>query len=248
MRLARKIALVTGGTSGIGLATARAFIDHGATVYVLGRDPDRLAAAAEDLGAGAIPLAGDVASAASMEACFAAIRGRHDRLDIVVANAGIGGKAYLGHIDQRQIDELFGVDVTGVILTVQGALPFLAAGASVILVGGIIAQKGYAGWTVYSAAKAAVRSFARTWASELGPRGIRVNVLTPGVIETPSYERMGFAPEQRADFFRLTESITPLQRNGTPRDITGAMLFLASDDSAFMSGSELFVDGGTAQV
>jgi NAD(P)-dependent dehydrogenase (short-subunit alcohol dehydrogenase family) len=248
MKLSGKVALVTGGTSGIGLATARCFIDEGATTYVTGLSEAAVAQAVAVLGPDAIVLRSDVTDPSDVAALFETIRHDHGRIDVVFANAGIGAKAYLGEITLDQIDSLFSVNVRGMILTVQGALPLLNPGASVILNAGIIASKGYAGWTVYSATKAAVRSFARTWSAELSPKGIRVNVVSPGVIETPGYARMGFAPAQEDEFLALTSSITPLMRNGLAVEVARAVVFLASGDSSFVGGTELFVDGGTAQV
>jgi NAD(P)-dependent dehydrogenase (short-subunit alcohol dehydrogenase family) len=248
MKLSGKVALVTGGTSGIGLATARCFIEEGATTYVTGLSEAAVVEAALALGPGATVLRSDVTDAADIAGLFETIRRESGRIDVVFANAGIGAKAYLGEITVDQIDSLFGVNVRGMILTVQGALPLLQPGASIILNAGIIASKGYAGWTVYSATKAAVRSFARTWSAELSPRGIRVNVVSPGVIETPGYARMGFEPAQEAEFMALTAGITPLMRNGSAEEVARAVVFLASGDSSFVGGTELFVDGGTAQV
>jgi NAD(P)-dependent dehydrogenase (short-subunit alcohol dehydrogenase family) len=248
MTLEGKIALITGGGSGIGLATARAFIDEGATVYITGRRAEPLAQAAASLGERAIAVQADVSSPDDQAALFAAIGEAHGRLDIVFANAGVGEKAYLGQIPVEQIDRLFDINVKGVILTVQGALPLLASGGSIILNAGIIGSKGYAGWSVYSASKAAVRSLARTWSSDLKGKGIRVNVVSPGVVTTPGYARMGMSGEQLDGFFQLTADIAPLSRNGEPDEVARAVTFLASDDSRFVAGIELFVDGGAAQI
>jgi NAD(P)-dependent dehydrogenase (short-subunit alcohol dehydrogenase family) len=248
MKLAGKIALITGGSSGIGLATAKAFLDEGATVYITGRRLEMLEEAAASLEHAVIAVQADVSSPVDLARLFARIGQEHGRLDIVFANAGIGEKGYLGDISVEQIDRLFDVNVKGVILTVQGALPLLRNGSAIILNAAIIASKGYAGWSVYSASKAAVRSLARTWSSDLKGKGIRVNVVSPGVIPSPGYARMGMSGEQLDEFFLHTADIAPLQRNGRPQEVARAVTFLASDDSSFVAGTELFVDGGTAQV
>jgi NAD(P)-dependent dehydrogenase (short-subunit alcohol dehydrogenase family) len=248
MKFDGKTALITGGSSGIGLATARAFIDEGACVYITGRRLETLEAAAASLGRAAVAVQADVSSPDDLAGLFARIGQERGTLDIVFANAGIGEKAYLGDISVAQIDRLFDVNVKGVILTVQGALPLLRRGSSVILNAGIIASKGYAGWSVYGASKAAVRSLARSWSSDLKGKGIRVNVVSPGVIPSPGYGEMGMSGEQLDAFFVHTAEIAPLLRNGALQEVARAVTFLASEDSSFVAGTELFVDGGAAQV
>lgn len=243
-----KVALVTGGTSGIGLATAQAFLAQGASVCITGRDAGRLENARQLLGETVLALQGDVRLPLDHERVFAGIAERHGHLDIVFANAGIGAKAYLGAIPLDQIDELFDTNVKGTMLTVQGALPLLRAGSSIILSAGIIASKGYAGWSAYSATKAAVRSLARTWSSDLKGQGIRVNAISPGVIPTPGYLAMGMTEPQLEDFFVLTAGNATLSRNGGVEEVAQAAVFLASDASSYLAGSELFVDGGAAQI
>lgn len=246
-RLSGKVALVTGAGSGIGRATVRLFVAEGATVYAAGRTGAKLAETCAGI-EGAFPIEADVTKPADLARLFEAITTRHGRLDVLFANAGLGAKAYLGAIEPDHIDALFDVNVKGLIRTVQGALPLLGSGASIILNAGIIASKGYAGWSVYSATKAAVRSLARTWSSDLRGKGIRVNVVSPGVVLTPGYEAMLPDDAQRAAFFDLTAGLSPLERNGAPEEVARAVLFLASDESSFVAGAEIFADGGAAQI
>ena len=239
-----KITLVTGGSDGIGLATAKAFAAAGATVYVTGRRQDRLDKAVQEIG-NAIGVAGDVASVADLDRLFAQIKRDHGRLDIVFANAGISETASLEAIDEAHFDRLFGPNVKGMIFTVQKALPLMTSGGTVILAGSGSGSKGFAGLTVYNATKAAIRSFARTWTTELKSRGIRVNVVSPGVIATPALN----AFLQNAPAMEETlKQMTPLGHLGDPSEVAKTVLFLASPESSYIAGVELFIDGGMLAV
>jgi NAD(P)-dependent dehydrogenase (short-subunit alcohol dehydrogenase family) len=183
-----------------------------------------------------------------LDRLFSQVKHEKGKIDVLFANAGIGDRARLGEITDKHIDDLLSINIKGVILTVQKALPLLAPGASVILNASIVASKGFAEWSVYSATKAAVRSFARTWSADLKGRDIRINAVSPGVIDTPGYRLVGLDETQLAGFFAQAASTAPIGRNGTPSDVAKVVSFLASDDSRFITGSEIFVDGGIAQI
>ena len=243
-KLEGKIALITGGNSGIGLATAKQFVNEGAYVFITGRRDSELAAAVKDIGRNVTGVRGDVSNLGDLDRLFAQIEREKGRLDVVFANAGGAKFARLGTITEEHYDSIFDINVKGVLFTVQKALPLVPDGASIILNASIVASKGAPEWSVYSATKAAVRSFARTWTTDLKDRRIRVNAVSPGLIDTPAWHATE-AGEQR---LQMLSNIVPLGRLGTPKEIAKAVVFLASDDSSYVTGTELFVDGGMAQV
>ena len=247
-KLSGKIALVTGGSSGIGLATAKRFVSEGAHVFITGRRQSELDGAVKELGDNATALRGDVANLADLDRLFDSIRQQKGRVDVLFANAGGGGLAPLGQITEEHFDRAFNTNVRGLLFSVQKALPLMPAGSSIILNASTAASKGTPAFSVYSATKAAVRSFARNWTLDLRERGIRVNAVSPGVVPTPGYNLMGLTEEQVQGFVDFMVATIPLGRAGTPDEITKAVVFLASDDSSFVNGSELFVDGGMAQI
>ena len=243
-KLEGKVALITGGDSGIGLATARRFAAEGATVYITGRRQQALDTAVREIGQQATGIQGDVAQLADLDRLYAQVRQRHARIDVLFANAGVGEHAALGEITEAHYDNTFNVNVKGMLFTVQKALPLLKDGASIILSASIVASKGWETLSVYSATKAAIRSFARTWTVDLQSRRIRVNAISPGTIDTPGMRGLELSEQNVA---RLAAAI-PLGRLGDPDDIAKAVVFLASDGSSFMTGTELFIDGGIAQI
>jgi NAD(P)-dependent dehydrogenase (short-subunit alcohol dehydrogenase family) len=245
-KLTGKIALVTGGNSGIGLATAKRFVAEGATVYITGRRQKELDSAVREIGAGVIAIQGDIANLADLDRMFATIREHSGRLDILFANAGIGEFVPLGQITEAHFDKIFDVNVKGTVFTVQKALPLMRDGGAIVINGSMVSIKGMAAFSVYAATKAALRSFARTWSMDLKGRGIRINVVSPGTVITPGYKNLGDAQVNQ-----IKESVaatTPLGRVGTTDEIASAVVFLASDESSYMTGADLFVDGGAAQV
>jgi NAD(P)-dependent dehydrogenase (short-subunit alcohol dehydrogenase family) len=248
-RLDGKIALVTGANSGIGLATARAFLAAGAAkVYITGRRTMELDEAAAALGARAVAVPGNVTDPADLDRLYDRIGTDAGHLDVVFANAGYAAPSPLGSLTEDHVDGLLDTNVKGVIWTVQKALPLLLPGSAIILSASIVASKGFAGFSIYSASKAAVRSFARTWSSDLKGQNIRVNALSPGVIDTPAWSESGLPKEQIDGFFDFAASVTPLGRTGRDDEVAKVVAFLASDESSFINGSEVFVDGGIAQV
>jgi len=247
-RLSGKIALITGGTSGIGLATAQRFVNEGAYVFITGRDQSRLDQAVKKIGSNVTGVQGDVANLKDLDRLFAQIRKEKGRLDIVFANAGIARYAPLGAIDEEHFDSIFNSNVKGLLFTVQKALPLLPDGASIILNASIVGSKGLPANSVYSATKAAVRSFARTWTTDLKARHIRVNVVSPGPIDTEGLRELFGSSEVGKQRLANINNLVPMGRLGTAEEIAKAVVFLASDDSSFVTGIELFVDGGTAQV
>lgn len=250
MRLDGKVAVITGGNSGIGLATARAFKDNGARVAIFGRSRQTLDQATASLGSDVLSVQGDVRNLCDIDRLFEQTGKRFGKVDVLVANAGIAKFAPVNVLSEGLFDELSAILFKGVFFTVQKALPYMRDGSPIILVGSADADKqGRVGTSIYTAAKAAVRSLARSLSVELLPRRIRVNVLSPGMTETPIITREGglpgASPEEIAAI--ITRSI-PLRRRGTPEEMAKAMLFLASDDSSYCLGSELLVDGGFTQL
>ncbi|UCI05131.1 glucose 1-dehydrogenase [Mesorhizobium sp. B1-1-8] len=242
-RLEGKIALVTGGSSGIGLATAKNLAAEGARIFVTGRRQVELDAAVLEIGHNATGVRGDAGSLADLDALFTTIRNEAGSLDILVANAGIYEMQALTDVTEVAFDKTFDLNVRGLLFAVQKALPVMNDGGSIVLLGSVGASKGFAGFSVYNATKAAVRSFARTWAVELKDRKIRVNVVSPGPTATP-----GFDVFANAEMKEGLLGMVPLGRLSDPSEIAKAITFLASADSRFITGIELFVDGGTAQV
>jgi NAD(P)-dependent dehydrogenase (short-subunit alcohol dehydrogenase family) len=247
-RLEGKIALVTGGNSGIGLATAKEFVKEGAYVFITGRREAELAAAVKEIGRDVAGIQGDVSKLGDLDRLFAQIKREKGRLDIVFANAGIARYGAFGAITEELYDSIFDVNVKGLLFTVQKALPLLPDGASIILNASIVASKGLSSNSVYSATKAAVRSFARTWTTDLRDRRIRVNAVSPGSIDTPGLSDLLASSETGEQRRKMIAGAVPLGRLGTPDEIAKAVVFLASDDSSYITGTELFVDGGFAQV
>ena len=247
-KLTGKIALVTGGNSGMGLESARLFAQEGARVVITGRRQAEVEAAAKSIGDAALGVQGDVSNMADLDRLFSTIQQNYGRLDVVFANAGIGEAAPLGHVTEDQFDRLFAINVKGLFFTVQKALPLLPDGASIILNSSIAWAKGMAALSVYSGTKAAVRSFARTWTADLKDRKIRVNCLSPGPIDTPIMGKMGLPEDQVKSRREAMASMVPLARLGRSEEIAATALFLACSDSSFITGVDLAVDGGMAQV
>lgn len=245
-KLEGKVAVVTGGNSGIGLATAQRFVAEGAHVFITGRRQEELDAAVKQIGDNVVGIRGDVSDLADLDRLYAAVKQQKGRVDVLFANAGIAEFAPLGQISEEHYARQFDINVKGVLFTVQKALPLLSAGASVILNASIVGSKGNPAMSVYSATKAAVRSFARTWSVDLRERKIRVNVISPGPIETPGADAL-FGANKEAIHQSFVTAV-PLGRVGRADEIAGAAVFLASEDSSFVTGIELFVDGGVAQV
>ncbi|HYO07916.1 MAG TPA: SDR family oxidoreductase [Tepidisphaeraceae bacterium] len=248
-RLHGKVALITGGSSGLGLATAKRFAAEGARLFITGRRQAELDAAVKEIGGDAIGVQGDIATLADLDRLYDVIRAKADRLDVLFANAGSGGFAALGQITEEHVDKWLAINVKGTLFTVQKALPLMPDGAAIILNGSVVSIKGVPAFSVYAATKAALRSFARTWSMDLRARKIRVNVVAPGTVVTPGYKNeLGLNDEQIEQFVAQAAASTPLGRAGTPDEIANAVLFLASDDSSFVTGIELFVDGGAGQI
>ncbi len=269
-KLAGKVAVITGGSSGIGLATAKRFVDEGAHVFITGRRKSELDAAVNQIGPGLTSVQSDMSKPADIDRLYAAVREQKGKLDIVFANAGTGEFAALGQITEEHFDKQFDLNVKGLVhvayvrslpveafrrtgkillFTVQKALPLLQPGASIVLNASIVSITGSPAFSVYSATKAAVRSFARTWCVDLKGLGIRVNAISPGVVPTPGYNTsLGLTQDQVDQFVQSSISNIPLGRAGSTDEIAKAVVFLASDDSSYVNGIELFVDGGLAQI
>jgi NAD(P)-dependent dehydrogenase (short-subunit alcohol dehydrogenase family) len=247
-KLNGKVALITGGNGGIGLATAKEFVEEGAYVFITGRRENELSAAVRQIGKNVTAVRGDVANLDHLDRLFAQIKKEKGKIDIVFANAGVAKYAPLGKITEELYDSIFDINVKGLLFTVQKALPLLRDGGSIILNASIVASKGLASNSVYSATKAAVRSFARTWTTDLKDRRIRVNAVSPGPIDTPGLRELLASSEVGEQRKEMISSGVALGRLGTPDEIAKAVVFLASDDASYITGIELFVDGGFAQV
>jgi NAD(P)-dependent dehydrogenase (short-subunit alcohol dehydrogenase family) len=242
-KLVGKVAVVTGGSAGIGLGIAKRFTQEGARVVIIERRQSQLDEAVASIGGDAVAVQGDISNLADLDRIYATVEARAGRIDVLGVNAGVYEFGKLGEITEEQFDRTFNTGVRGVLFTVQKALPLLSRGSSVILTGSMVSIKGFAACSVYNASKAAVRSFARTWIVDLKGRDIRVNVLSPGYTDTPGLSH--FATDQQKA--AMVASV-PLARLGTPDDLAKAAVFLPSDDSAYVTGIELFVDGGAAQI
>lgn len=241
-KLQGKVAVITGATAGIGLAAAELFVKEGAHVFITGRRQKELDAAVRAIGHGVTGVQGDVANLSDLDRLYETVQATGRRIDIVFANAGFGEFRALGEITEEHFDKLFDLNVKGTLFTVQKALPLLNAGASIILTGSVASIKGTPAFWVYGATKAAIRNFVRGWTVELKDRGVRANVLSPGPTDTPLVAR------QSPDAIARIVSTVPIGRMGTAEEIAKAALFLASDDSSFVAGIELFVDGGRGQI
>ena len=247
-RLEGKAAVITGASRGIGLAIARRFAHEGARVYMTGRRQEELDAAVKEVGANSHGIQGDVSNLRDLDRLYDVVRARSGNIDVLVVNAGIGSFAAVGEITEEHYERTFATNVKGTVFTVQKALPLLRNGGSVVLMGSTAATTGTPAFSVYSASKAAIRSFARNWILDLAVRGIRVNVLVPGATMTPGWRDLAGSEEQYREMQAFSKAATPLHRLGSPEEIASAALFLASDESSYVTGSELFVDGGSAQV
>jgi NAD(P)-dependent dehydrogenase (short-subunit alcohol dehydrogenase family) len=247
-RLAGKVAVITGGNSGIGLATAKVFVDEGAYVFITGRRQAELDAAVKQIGRNVTGVQGDVTKMGDLDRLFETVKREKGRIDVLFANAGGGDMSPLGSITEEYFDKTFNINVKGVMFTVQKALPLMREGASIILNASVAGSKGIQAFSVYNATKAAVRSFARSWTADLKDRKIRVNAVSPGPIETPFFSGTSLTPDQITHFKSDVTTMVPMGRFGTSDELAKAVLFLASDESSYITGIELFVDGGLAQV
>jgi NAD(P)-dependent dehydrogenase (short-subunit alcohol dehydrogenase family) len=241
-KLDNKVAVITGATSGMALATAKLFVEQGAYVFITGRRQQQLDEAVKAIGRNVTGVQGDASNLADLDRLYETVRKEKDKIDVLFASAGVGDLASIDNVSEEHFDHIFGVNVRGTVFTVKKALPLFRNGGSIIMNGSIAGIKGIPGLGVYSASKAALRSFARTWTVDLKDRDIRVNVLSPGTIDTPILDGL---PKEMID--QLVAQI-PRGTMGRPEEIATAALFLASSDSSFVTGTELFVDGGTAQI
>jgi len=251
-KLDGKTAVITGGNSGIGLATAQRFVEEGAYVFITGRRQNELDAAARQIGKDVTGVQGDVSNLADLERLYAVVKEQKGRIDVVFANAGVGEFATLEKITEEHFDKTFGINVKGLLFTVQKALPLIRDGGSIILTASTAASEGIEGFSVYSASKAAIRSFARSWTVDLKQRRIRVNAISPGPIDTPasrlSLSGLVQSEQQSQQLRKKLVSTVPLGRMGSPDEVAKVASFLASDESSYVTGIELFVDGGQAQI
>lgn len=241
-KLEGKVAVITGATSGMALATAKLFVEEGAYVFLTGRRQDKVDEAVRSIGRNVTGVQGDAANLADLDRLYDTVRREKGKIDILFASAGRGSMAPIDQATEQHFDEIFDLNVRGTFFTVQKALPLFQRGGSIVLNASIAGSKGFPAFSVYSASKAAVRSFARTWLMDLKDRGIRVNTLSPGTIDTPILDPLG--PDAKESF----KALIPRGEIGRPGEIATAVLFLASDDSSFVNGIELFVDGGVAQI
>jgi NAD(P)-dependent dehydrogenase (short-subunit alcohol dehydrogenase family) len=247
-KLEGKIALVTGGSSGIGLATAKEFVNEGAYVYVTGRRDRELAVAAQKIARKVTSVRADVSSLADLDHLVQQIEREKGRLEVVFANAGVAKYAVMGDVSEELFNFVFNINVKGLLFTVQKALRLMPDGASIVLNASVVGSKGLPANSVYSATKAAVRSFARTWSTDLKSRRIRVNAVSPGATDTPGLSDLLGSSEVGQQRMKMLSQSVPLGRLGKPEEIARAVVFLASDESSYITGAELFVDGGFAQV
>ncbi|MCA1969809.1 MAG: SDR family oxidoreductase [Rhizobium sp.] len=244
-RFEDKVVVITGGTDGIGLTTAKLFAAEGAHVYVTGRRKKRLDEALEEIGNGAVGVQGDVSDLASLDRLYAEVERDQGRVDVVFANAGVSESAPIGAIEEDHFDRVFGINVKGTVFSVQKALPLMSAGGAIVLTGSGAGAKGFANLSIYSATKAAIRSFARTWTTDLKGQGIRVNVVSPGMVLTPAMQTY---LQNNAGAEEWMQQTIPFGRLARTEEIAKAVLFLASEESSFVGGEELFVDGGFVAV
>jgi NAD(P)-dependent dehydrogenase (short-subunit alcohol dehydrogenase family) len=247
-KLVGKVAVITGGSSGIGLATAQLFAAEGAHVFITGRRQSELDAAVKQIGKNVTGVQGDASNLADLDRLYAVVKEQKGHIDVLFANAGVAEFVPLGSVSEAHFDKLFDINVKGLLFSVQKALPLFRDGGSIVLNASVVSLKGFPAASVYSATKAAVRSFARTWTTDLKDRKIRVNVVSPGPIDTPIFETHGETKEESAQTKAGFASFVPMGRLGHADEIAKAALFLGSDDSSFVTGTELFVDGGTGQV
>lgn len=245
MRFEKKVVVITGGTDGIGLSTAKMFAAEGAYVYITGRRQERIDEALRDIGYGAMGVQGDVSVISDLDKLYAKIQNDHDHIDVVFANAGVSESAPIGSIEEDHFDRVFGINVKGLVFTVQKALPLMSSGGSIVLTGSGAGSKGFANLSIYSATKAAIRSFARTWTTDLKSKGIRVNVVSPGMVLTPAMQTY---LQNNAGAEEWMHQAIPFGRLAQTEEISKAVLFLASEESSFVGGEELFVDGGFVAV
>ncbi len=248
MKLKDKAAVITGGSSGIGLAIAREFKANGARVIISGRNAERLEEACDVLGDGAFAVQGDVSNLEDLDRLMEVAKLKFGKIDALVANAGVARLVPMADVDEKFFDEISETNFKGLYFTVQKAAPLLSDGASVVLISSIVNQMGMLNFSVYAATKSAVRSLARSFSAELLPRGIRVNTLSPGPIDTPIIKKLGLSDEELEGMGKMLIEMSPMKRFGTPEEMAKAALFLASPDSSYMAGAEIVADGGFTQI